>query len=259
MPYSAKAWNAAPTYGDVFYARAIGKAPEMESSKAAARQLKGIIAPGSHVLDVGCGAGHYLRSLRREHPFPFFYEGVDITPHYIRLAKKAYADDANAHFQVANIGDLPFKPKSFDIVMCNNVLLHLPDIVKPVRELWRVTRGTLLIRTHIGRVNFRIQWVPEPDTLRGRKDPVFKANGEPIRRHFYNIYSENYMRWLCGTLPGAGDVSIHQDKDFDPKAIGTSQWPEGKKPIDLTEIWNGMQVHHYILQPWCFLKVTRKK
>jgi 2-polyprenyl-3-methyl-5-hydroxy-6-metoxy-1,4-benzoquinol methylase len=260
MPYSAKFWSAAPTYGEVFYARAVGKAPEMESSKATARQLKGVIVPGSHVLDVGCGTGHYLRSLRREYTFPFSYEGADITPYYIRLAKKAYAHDSNAHFRVASIDDLPFKPRTFDIVMCCNVLLHLPDIVKPIRELWRVTCGTMLIRTHIGTTNFRIQQVPEPAVLKGKKDPVFHSNGEPIKHNFFhNIYSERYLRWLCGTLPDVADVSIEQDKDFDPRALGSAQWPEEKKPGDLTEVWNGMQVHHYILQPWCFLRVTRKK
>src|SRR3989338_7233675 len=159
--YSQKVWGTDPAYGEVFYARATGKAPEMESSKATARQLKGLLVPDASVLDVGCGAGHYLRSLRREHPFPFSYDGADVTPNYIRLAKKAYADDPLAHFRVAPVEKLPYAAKSFDIVLCCNVLLHLPAIVKPLRELWRVTRGTMLIRTLIGGSTFRIKQVNE--------------------------------------------------------------------------------------------------
>jgi len=259
MKYSARAWSAEPSYGDVFYARATGDAPEMESSKAAAKQLKNILKPNASILDVGCGAGHYLRSLRKEFDFPFTYQGVDITPHYIRLAKKAYKDDPNASFRTASIGKLPFEDQSFDIVMCCNVLLHLPGVVGPIRELWRVTEGMLIVRTQIGSKNFRIQQVPEPEKMAGKRDPVFKTDGEPRQRHFYNIYSENYMKWLCSTLPDMKSVSIKRDEDFDPNALGSAQWPEKRKPTDLTEVWNGWQLHHYILQPWSFMKVRRKK
>ncbi|MCF7844234.1 MAG: class I SAM-dependent methyltransferase [Kiritimatiellales bacterium] len=258
MAYSDLAWSAEPTYGDVFYERAIGKAPEMESSKATAKQLKGLIQADTKVLDVGCGSGHYLRSLRREYPVPFFYEGADITPHYIDLAKKAYSDDSHANFQVASVGKLPYESKKFDVVICCNVLLHLPDVARPLQELWRVTKGTLLVRTHIGTTNFRIQQVPEPETYSGKMDPVFKPNGEPRERHFYNIYSEKYIKWLFNTFDDVADVSIQRDEDFDPTALGSSQWPEDKKPSDLTEVWHGWQIHHYILQPWSFLRVTRK-
>ena len=52
-------WDRLPCYGEVLYKRAIGLAPEMESSKATAKHLDGVLLPGSRVLDVGCGAGHY--------------------------------------------------------------------------------------------------------------------------------------------------------------------------------------------------------
>ncbi len=259
MPtYSQNAWGSDTAYGEVFYARATGRAPEMESSKATAKELRGLLVPKANVLDVGCGAGHYLRSLRREYPFPFSYDGADVTPQYIRLAKKAYADDPLARFRVAAVEKLPYAAKAFDIVLCCNVLLHLPAIVKPLQELWRVTRRTLLIRTLIGGSTFRIKQVHEEATMKGMSDPLFDKRGEPKKFHYYNIYSERYIRWLVGTLPGVAKIALHEDRDFDPKAMGTSRWPDEKKPADLTEIWNGWQVNNYVLQPWCFLRVTRK-
>jgi ubiquinone/menaquinone biosynthesis C-methylase UbiE len=251
-------WGKDTAYGDVFFARAKGKAPEMESSKATARQLRGILTEGSTVLDVGCGAGHYLRSLRREHTFPFSYQGVDVTPQYIQLAKKAFDGDPLARFRTARVEKLPFGPKAFDIVLCCNVLLHVPAIVKPLRELWRVTKHTLLVRTLIGKSNFRIKQVHESLPFKGKTDPIFDAKGEPKNFHYYNIYSEAYVRWIIGTLPGASNVSIEPDWDFDAKAIGTDQWPDKNKPADLTQIMNGWQLNNYVLQPWCFLRVTRK-
>ncbi len=267
MALSSKAWSASPSYGEVFYARATGQAPEMESSKAAAKQLRGLITPETRLLDVGCGGGHYLRSLRREFPFPFSYEGSDITPEYIALGKKAYANDPNVHFTVASVEELPYESKSFDVVLCCNMLLHLPSVAKALRELWRVTRGTLLVRTQIGTSTFRIKQVPEPAfakatvgkpaVMEGKVDPLFEENGEPKTCHFYNIYSENYIRWLFSTEPDVGGLTIERDLDFDPQALGAASWPEATKPDDLTEILGSWQVHKYILQPWSFLRVTR--
>lgn len=67
-------------YGEVLYRRAIGEFPEMESSKAVAACVENIAKPIDRILDVGCGAGHYLRSLDRVLPFEFHYMGVDATP-----------------------------------------------------------------------------------------------------------------------------------------------------------------------------------
>ena len=78
-------------YAEVMYRRAIGDLPEMESSKAVARRVIPFWTIGNTILDVGCGVGHYLRSLRRELGSGFDYTGVDIAPHHLALAKKAFA------------------------------------------------------------------------------------------------------------------------------------------------------------------------
>ena len=55
-------------YGDLFFDRATGKLPEMESSKAAAARITALAKSGDSLLDVGCGAGHYYRSIRSRGP-----------------------------------------------------------------------------------------------------------------------------------------------------------------------------------------------
>ena len=60
-----RVWDRWPEYGEVLYRRATGTEDEMESSKALARMLTPFYAPGMKVLDTGCGAGHYLASLRK--------------------------------------------------------------------------------------------------------------------------------------------------------------------------------------------------
>ena len=83
-----KVWDRDAGYGEVLYKRAVGELPEMESSKKIACVLKKYITKNESVLDVGCGVGHYLKSLRREIGNTFSYLGVDATRHYIDQAKK---------------------------------------------------------------------------------------------------------------------------------------------------------------------------
>ena len=181
-------------YGDRLFSRAIGEAPEMESSKAVAARLRGVARPADQILDVGCGAGHYLRSLTRILPFTFQYTGVDATPRYVELARQAFASSPNAVFKTGDIYALPFADASYDLVMSNNLLLHLPSIQKPLQELCRVARRHVLVRTLVGERSFRIQEV------RGSGDE-FDENGEPHDFAYFNIYSKGYIEFLLGSIP----------------------------------------------------------
>lgn len=40
----------------------------------------------------------------------------------------------------ADICDLPFEDNSFDVILCNHVLEHIPDDTKAMSELWRVMK-----------------------------------------------------------------------------------------------------------------------
>jgi len=48
----------------------------------------------------------------------------------------------------ADICDLPFKDNSFDFIICNHVLEHIPDDIKAMQELYRVLapKGTAILQ-----------------------------------------------------------------------------------------------------------------
>ena len=58
----------------VYYNRAIGKFPEMETSKAMAKIIKKVAKKNDKILDVGCASGHFLRSLKRVIKKNFFIQ-----------------------------------------------------------------------------------------------------------------------------------------------------------------------------------------
>ena len=100
-------WAGREDYAETFLKRAKGELPEMESSKAVAGHLVGEIREGDSLLDVGCGAGHYLRSLLNRIDTPFDYTGVDATPAFLAKAREAWQDHPRTRFQEANISYIP--------------------------------------------------------------------------------------------------------------------------------------------------------
>lgn len=251
-------WDEDPAYGELFLKRATGSAPEMESSKAIARILKSWVRPNDRILDVGCGAGHYLRSLRNQIEVPFHYRGVDATANYISLAQTAWAGNPSADFQVGDAFKLPVADKSVDIAMCCNVFLHLPSIKQPLRELLRAARRSVIVRTLVGERSFRIQDVynpvAHPAHFNSAHDLEFDDSGEPIAFHYYNIYSKVYIENLLRSDPNVKSVSIIPDTDFDPAKLSADAVERADVP-DITRMMNGWQVNGYILQPWHFVQV----
>src|SRR5690242_18603066 len=80
-------------YGETFFKRAVGELPEMESSVAYARRLTPALRGGETILDVGCGAGHYYRSLKTQAKLPFRYHGIDATAAYVEKGRQAFQND----------------------------------------------------------------------------------------------------------------------------------------------------------------------
>lgn len=100
------------------------------------------------VLDVGCGVGHWGFTLA-----PFFspdtqVHGIDPESVWIEKATKRAQEkgiDAQFHYQVATAQKIPFEDNIFDMVTCQTVLIHVPDIKVALKEMIRVLKpGGLL-------------------------------------------------------------------------------------------------------------------
>jgi ubiquinone/menaquinone biosynthesis C-methylase UbiE len=108
------------------------------------------LAPGDHVLDVGCGPGRLTRFLAKRVAPDGAVDGIDASPQMIkRAAAKAHKQGIPANFQVGYAQDLPFADNSFDAVACILVLHHVAadDQLKAAAEMHRVLKpgGRLLI------------------------------------------------------------------------------------------------------------------
>jgi SAM-dependent methyltransferase len=100
------------------------------------------------LLDAGCGTGGFLRWAIDSGRFRTV-AGVDLGADAIALARRRVPE---AELRVAPLHSLPFADESFDVVVTNDVLQHVPegDVHSSLRELRRVlvTGGVLLVHTN---------------------------------------------------------------------------------------------------------------
>ena len=68
--------------------------------------------------------------------------GVDLNPESVELAARRIPSGT---FQVGDLADLPFEDDSFDLVLCLEVLEHIPDPAPALAELARVSRGDIVL------------------------------------------------------------------------------------------------------------------
>lgn len=225
--------------------------PEMESAKATARRISNIIRQGDTLLDIGCGAGHCYTSFKKRLGVPFKYIGMDATPYYVKLARQTFKDDSAASFSTGDIYSIPFGDKQFDLVICTNVLLHLPGIVKPLSELCRVAKRHVVIRTLIGNRSFIVKEVKPSPKNDGNE---FEDSGEPRSYSYFNIYSENYIKSILAGIDRVKTYIIAEDRDYDHQKISEDPAMEGRTS-ERTSIQAGKQAFSYLILPWVFLIV----
>lgn len=102
------------------------------------------------VLDVGCGPGTLASFCGGQGGCRLF--GIDLWPNQLMQAaeKRSY----EGLLQVNLVNGLPFSSGSFDIIVCNEVLMYLPDAYAALKEFYRVLRqdGKLLVYNPINRL-----------------------------------------------------------------------------------------------------------
>lgn len=100
-----------------------------------ARFLKAIKGKNGKVLEVGCGTGTFLRSVKEYRPDLELF-GCDISQTAINLAKEN--NQYPIHFETADALSLPYGDESFDVVVMMDVLEHLPNTKKALEEVRRI-------------------------------------------------------------------------------------------------------------------------
>lgn len=143
------------------------------------------LSPGFRVLDAGCGAGRHLSEAFRYRGIHVV--GIDLGREDVVTAKNTLkimrhkGEDGGGSWLVArsDITHIPFEDESFDIVICSEVLEHIPEQKRAAKEIVRVLKtGKSLIVSVPRYFPERICWALSEDyhTEEGGHIRIYKRN-----------------------------------------------------------------------------------
>jgi ubiquinone/menaquinone biosynthesis C-methylase UbiE len=100
------------------------------------------LAPGMTMLDAGCGHGYSLRTFGPRCMPGGRLVGIDRDPELLATAREMADAEGLGHAELheGDIRAMPFDADTFDVVMAQVVLCHLPDPERALDEMIRVAK-----------------------------------------------------------------------------------------------------------------------
>jgi ubiquinone/menaquinone biosynthesis C-methylase UbiE len=94
-----------------------------------------------NILEAGCGTGHWLALMQKSAPLVC---GVDLSSGMLQRAREK---QEMFHLVRADVGCLPFRQETFEMIFCVNAIHHFPDPAGFIQKSYELLRpgGTLSI------------------------------------------------------------------------------------------------------------------
>ncbi len=149
-----------------------------------ARRLELPAAPA--ILEVGAGQGHFGRAWAPHLPSGFSFVGLDREARSLAVARartEAFREELGLagrfEFVEGSAEELPFADECFDLVLCQTLLIHVPEPLAVFAEMVRVCRrgGAVL--------------AAEPSNLSNLQRMAFVPSDEP------DPFVEARFSWRC--------------------------------------------------------------
>jgi ubiquinone/menaquinone biosynthesis C-methylase UbiE len=139
------------------------------------------LAPGVHVLDVGCGPGTITVDIAGR-VAPGRVVGIDASAAVIEQARRDAEGVTNVDFTTGDLYALDLPDASFDVVHAHQVLQHVPDPVSALRAMRRLCKPDGVVAARDSDYG-AFTWYPENPGLDAWLDlyeRIARANrGEP--------------------------------------------------------------------------------
>ncbi len=147
---------------------------------------------GSKLLELGCGPGGLWQGNLKRIPASWQITLTDFSPGMLQEARKHLGEERFA-YEVADAQELPFADASFDAVIANHMLYHIPDLPRALSEIRRVLKPSgHFYATTFGRKHMReldeLVWKLWPDSPwkgLGESSPFILENGQEKLAPFF--------------------------------------------------------------------------
>ena len=102
------------------------------------------------VLELGCGTGDMWAGKQEIIDRCSRFVLSDASPGMLRKAQETLHDVHGIDYRVIDIQEIPFEDQTFDLVIANMMLYHVPDLFRGLREVKRVLKkgGTFACATY---------------------------------------------------------------------------------------------------------------
>ncbi len=169
------------------------------------------------ILELGCGPGHLWRINADRIPEKWDITLSDFSPGMLQEAQQNLANiGRHFTFQRIDAQSIPFEDESFDVIIANHMLYHVPDRVKAFSEIFRVLRpeGRLYAVT-----NGLKPWFPQVRLYR-YEDALIVTEAEPLVAYVLStsiatLFNEDKIRQFREFVQRELDAhgAIHITKD----------------------------------------------
>lgn len=197
------------------YSKEIDQILEREPDLAFARRARIIfenldLIGEEKVLEVGCGRGFYLKTLKSVWP-DLDVTGVDVNQKYLDNARE-FLRGLDVKLIKGDATRLPFKSQAFDRIIASEVLEHIPDDKKAISEMYRVLKPGGIAMITVPNKNYPLCWDP--------------ANW--VLERLFDRHLPSNIWWLSGIW--ADHVRLYNEKELRDKME--------KKGFKIEKVWS---------------------
>lgn len=184
-----------------------------------------------NILELGCGNGFQWENSIENLPKSCSLTLSDFSEGMVDIVRNKYSKYNNVSFKQIDIQDISFPDKTFDIIIANHMLYHIPDLQKALSEVKRVlkpegkfysaTNGNGGMRTFLHNALKHV----DPDTKAFTQEFSFNLqNGyEILSDHFSKVKridfedslsiteTQDLIDWMKSTI----SIASYSEKDID--------------------------------------------
>ena len=147
---------------------------------------------GNKILDLGCGIGSFAMALAQSYPNTKI-TAISSANYEIEVAQALYNNTPNLSFYLMNALNLTFDNQEFDCVCFLEVIEHLDNPVKAIKEIYRILKpGARLILSTNNVYYWRF-------FLRQIVYDIFKKRPK-LMRHIEEDWGSHLFAWDISTL-----------------------------------------------------------
>lgn len=114
------------------------------------------IFEGCKILELGCGNGVIWDEKYNELPSNVELILSDFSEGMCKIVEEKHKHHKNIQVKQIDIQNIPYEDETFDIVIANHMLYHVPNVDKAIREVYRVLKkGGLFYASTLGTNGFQ--------------------------------------------------------------------------------------------------------